>query len=167
MWIIPSDRIEEYLALDDQAFLNVLQEHFGYRAGRFVRAGRRDSYPLALNVAQEQVRPGLVVLGNAAHAMHPVAGQGYNLAMRDTQALAENIADSLTANISPGSLTRLLRYIDGQEWDQKITLDFCDNLVKLFASKEVGVILARNLGLAGMDISGSLKSRFARKAMGL
>ena len=167
VWIIPSDRIEEYLALDDQAFLNVLQEHFGYRAGRFVRAGRRDSYPLALNVAQEQVRPGLVVLGNAAHAMHPVAGQGYNLAMRDTQALAENIADSLTANISPGSLTRLLRYIDGQEWDQKITLDFCDNLVKLFASKEVGVILARNLGLAGMDISGSLKSRFARKAMGL
>lgn len=167
VWAIPADHIEEYLALDDQAFLNVLQEHFGFRAGRFMRVGRRDSYPLALSVAQEQVRPGLVVLGNAAHAMHPVAGQGYNLAIRDTLALAENIADSLSANIPLGNLTQLLRYIDGQERDQKITLDFCDTLVKLFARKEVGIILARNLGLVGMDISGSLKSRFARKAMGL
>ena len=167
VWTIPSQQIGEYLALDDDAFLKHLQKSFGYRAGRFIRVGKRDSYPLTLNVAQEQVRPGLVVLGNAAHAMHPVAGQGYNLAIRDTLALAETITRSLSLNTPLGNLTQLLRYVERQESDQKVTLGFCDKLVKLFARKEVGVILARNLGLASMDLNSHLKSRFARKAMGI
>ena len=167
VWTLPNRDIAEHMALDDQSFMDRLQEQFGSRAGRFVRIGQRNSYPLQLNVAREQVRPGLVVLGNAAHAMHPVAGQGYNLAIRDTMALVRNISDSLSEGLSPGQLSRLLEYVESQKQDQNLTLDFCDNLVKLFARREVGVILARNLGLAGLNVSSRLKSRFARKAMGL
>ncbi|KEQ12620.1 hypothetical protein GZ77_19155 [Endozoicomonas montiporae] len=167
VWTVPNRQINEYLALDDQAFLDQLQQLFGSRAGRFIRLGQRNSYPLILNVAREQVRPGLVVLGNAAHAMHPVAGQGYNLAIRDTMALVESIDHSLAAGKSPGELSQLLQYVERQKRDQNLTLDFCDNLVKLFARKETGVILARNLGLAGLNVSRRLKTRFARKAMGL
>lgn len=167
VWTLPNRQIGDYMALDEESFMERLQQLFGTRAGRFVRLGQRSSYPLSLNVAREQVRPGLVVLGNAAHAMHPVAGQGYNLAIRDAMALVNNISDSLAAGKSPGQLSQLLQYVEGQKRDQTKTLDFCDNLVKLFARKEAGVILARNLGLTGLNVSRRLKTRFARKAMGL
>ncbi|KEQ19347.1 2-octaprenyl-6-methoxyphenyl hydroxylase [Endozoicomonas numazuensis] len=167
VWTVPSDEINDKIAMDDETFLTTLQEKFGYRAGEFTRVGTRETYPLALSVAREQVRPGLVVLGNAAHAMHPVAGQGYNLAIRDTLALADNIINSIRQGMSPGHLTRLLQYVDEQKTDQKMTLDFCDGLVKLFSRQELPVILARNLGLTCLDMSRGLKGRFARKAMGL
>ncbi|MCW7555850.1 2-octaprenyl-6-methoxyphenyl hydroxylase [Endozoicomonas gorgoniicola] len=167
VWTLPNRQIDDYMALDEESFMERLQQLFGTRAGRFVRLGQRSSYPLSLNVAREQVRPGLVVLGNAAHVMHPVAGQGYNLAIRDAMALVSNISDSLAAGKSPGQLSQLLQYVEGQKRDQTMTLDFCDNLVKLFARKETGVILARNLGLTGLNVSRRLKTRFARKAMGL
>ena len=166
VWTVPSDEIDDKISMDDEAFLATLQEKFGYRAGAFTKVGKRETYPLALSVAREQVRPGLVVLGNAAHAMHPVAGQGYNLAIRDTLALAQNIVESFGQGIAPGNLTRLLQYVDGQKADQKMTLDFCDGLVKLFSRQELPVILARNLGLTCLDMSRELKGRFARKAMG-
>ena len=167
VWTVPSDEIDQKMALSDKEFLAELQDKFGFRAGSFVRVGKRDTYPLSLSVAQEQVRPGLVILGNAAHAMHPVAGQGYNLAIRDTMALADNIRVSLKQGITPGNLSRLLEYVEKQKSDQKTTLGFCDNLVKLFSRKELPVVLARNLGLSGLDLSRTLKSKFARKAMGL
>ena len=167
VWTLPSDRVDQYLAMDDAQFLETIQECFGFGAGRFTQVGQRDSYPLSLGIAQEQVRPGLVILGNAAHSMHPVAGQGYNLAVRDTMALAENIMDSLDSGDSPGNLARLLEYVETQRGDQSTTLGFCDALVKLFTRKELPVILARNLGLVGMNVSPSLKSAFTRKAMGL
>ncbi|WP_448215772.1 2-octaprenyl-6-methoxyphenyl hydroxylase [Endozoicomonas sp. 2B-B] len=166
VWTVPSDEIDDKMSMDDETFLITLQEKFGYRAGEFIKVGVRESYPLALSVAREQVRPGLVVLGNAAHAMHPVAGQGYNLAIRDTMALAGNIAESLRQGMAPGNLSRLLQYVDEQRIDQRMTLDFCDGLVKLFSRQELPVILARNLGLSCLDMSRGLKGRFARKAMG-
>ncbi|MRI32536.1 2-octaprenyl-6-methoxyphenyl hydroxylase [Endozoicomonas sp. OPT23] len=167
VWTVPEEQIEEKLALSDDAFLAELQQTFGDRAGQFLKVGKRDSYPLSLSVAQEQVRPGLVVLGNAAHAMHPVAGQGYNLAIRDTMALAKNIDQSLSSGKAIGNLTRLLNYVERQKSDQSVTLGFCDSLVKLFAREETSVIVARNVGLSGLNISKTLKSEFARKAMGL
>ena len=167
VWTVPEELIEEKLSLSDEGFLTELQQTFGDRAGKFLKVGKRDSYPLSLSVAQEQVRPGLAVLGNAAHAMHPVAGQGYNLAIRDTMALAKNIEQSLSSGQSIGNLTRLLEYVERQKSDQTMTLSFCDSLVKLFARSEKSVILARNVGLSGLNISKTLKSEFARKAMGL
>ncbi len=167
VWTVPEEKIAEKRSLSDEDFLADLQQTFGDRAGTFLKVGQRDSYPLSLSVAQEQVRPGLVVLGNAAHAMHPVAGQGYNLAIRDTMALAKNIEQSLSSDKAIGHLTRLLQYVDRQKSDQAVTLGFCDTLVKLFARSETSAILARNAGLSGLNISKTLKSEFARKAMGI
>ena len=167
VWTVSDDEIADIQSLDDDAFIQVIQERFGYRAGRFVKAGKRDSYPLSMSLAREQVRPGLVVLGNAAHAIHPVAGQGYNLAIRDTMALADNIRKSLVDNQAIGSLTRLLEYQQSQHQDQAVTTLFCDALVKLFARQDVPSILARNLGLVGLDAAKPAKTRFVRKAMGL
>ncbi len=167
VWTLPDEEIGHVLAMSERDFLSALQSAFGYRGGRFTRVGKRDSYPLTMSVAKEQVRPGLVVLGNAAHTLHPVAGQGYNLAIRDVMALVDNIAGSLKAGRPIGQLSRLLEYENKQMRGQKKTLAFCDGLVKLFSRSEPSVILTRNLALLGLDLGGSLKSRFTKAAMGL
>lgn len=167
VWTVSDDEIDDIRSLDDDAFIQLIQQRFGDRAGRFLAVGKRDAYPLSMTLAKEQVRPGLVVLGNAAHAIHPVAGQGYNLAIRDTVALADNIQNSLQTGVKPGDLTRLLAYQQRQHQDQAVTTIFCDALVKLFARQDLPSILARNLGLAGLDAIKPVKHRFVRKAMGL
>ena len=167
VWTVMQESIDRIAGLDDQAFLQTVQEQFGYRAGRFEKVGKRYNYPLSMSIAREQVRPGLVVLGNAAHALHPVAGQGYNLAIRDVMALTDNIAGSLEQNILPGTLSRLLAYQNNQSGDQHLTASFCHHLVQLFSRSDKASILARNLGLAGLDAMAPVKSRFAQKAMGL
>ncbi|WP_263080737.1 2-octaprenyl-6-methoxyphenyl hydroxylase [Endozoicomonas sp. Mp262] len=167
VWTLSDNEVDEMTGLDDRAFLAQLQDRFGFRAGRFLRVGQRDCYPLQMSLAREQVRPGLVVLGNAAHAIHPVAGQGYNLAIRDVMALTENIKGSLIQGQPVGELSRLMQYLQTQEGDQKRTVAFCDGLVKLFSRSESSVVLARNLGLLGLELGGSLKSQFARAAMGI
>ena len=90
VWTRPTLDAERLLKLDERGFLAELQEAFGYRLGALHKVGARHLYPLALTEAQEQVRPHLVVLGNAAHSLHPIAGQGYNLSLRDTLELARN-----------------------------------------------------------------------------
>ncbi len=167
VWTVADDELTHVLSLDDPSFIALIQQRFGYRAGRFLDVGKRESYPLSMNLAREQVRPGLVVLGNAAHAIHPVAGQGYNLAIRDTMALAGNIRESLLQKQNVGNLTRLLSYQQEQQSDQSVTTLFCDALVKLFARQDRLSILARNLGLVGLDAITPVKNYFARKAMGL
>ena len=166
VWTMPSSKIKEKMELNDSAILQEIQKVFE-RIGNFIKLGKREIYHLVLNVAREQVRPGLVILGNAAHTIHPVAGQGYNLAIRDTIALVNNIDQSLKQKVSPGLLARLLSYVNGRVNDQRFTLNFCDKLVKLFSRKELPVILARNIGLVALDSNRTLKSKFARKAMGL
>ena len=167
VWTVPDEEIHEIRSLDDADFIQSVQARFGYRGGRFLSVGKRDIYPLSMTLAKEQVRPGLVVLGNAAHAIHPVAGQGYNLAIRDTLALAENIQTSLSEGLAVGQLSRLLAYQASQQQDQAVTTGFCDTLVKLFAREDRLSILARNLGLVGLDRLKPVKSRFVQKAMGL
>ncbi|WP_299733555.1 2-octaprenyl-6-methoxyphenyl hydroxylase [uncultured Endozoicomonas sp.] len=167
VWTVPDNEFEEIHGLSDQAFLDVLQARFGYRASRFIAVGKRDSYPLTMKMASEQVRPGLVVLGNAAHAIHPIAGQGYNLSIRDTMALADNIAASFKAGISVGNLNSLMRYQQQQHGDQALTSQFCNGLVHLFSRTDRASVLARNLGLISLDYLHPVKSGFTRKAMGL
>ena len=167
VWTVGNDEIDAVTQLDDQAFLALVQERFGYRAGRFLKVGKRHSYPLTMTLAKEQVRPGLVVIGNAAHGIHPIAGQGYNLAMRDVMALVENIAGSVQHDIPLGDLAQLLSYQKQQAADQHRTTLVCDGLVKLFSRTGRASILARNLGLVGLDVLTPVKSRFVKKAMGL
>ncbi|WP_257266976.1 2-octaprenyl-6-methoxyphenyl hydroxylase [Endozoicomonas sp. ONNA2] len=166
VWTVADEEADSLYSLADDDFLAILQQRFGYRAGRFIAVGKRDRYPLTMRIAKEQVRPGLVILGNAAHAIHPVAGQGYNLSIRDTVALADNISDSLARKIPVGDLGRLQEYWQQQLSDQSLTSRFCDGLVRLFSRTDTASVLSRNLGLVALDYCYPVKSTFTRKAMG-
>ncbi|MDP0562604.1 MAG: 2-octaprenyl-6-methoxyphenyl hydroxylase [Candidatus Endonucleobacter sp. (ex Gigantidas childressi)] len=167
VWTLANDEVGEVLALNDSSFVQRLQESFGYRAGRFLQCGRRDCYALTMTLTREQVRPNLVLLGNAAHVIHPIAGQGYNLAIRDVMALANNIKTSIITGKSVGELSRLIQYAQQQEADQKRITAFCDGLIKIFSRNESWVALIRNFGLLGLDLSETLKAKFTKSAMGL
>lgn len=164
VWTRPEADAQRLAMLDPSAFLAELQQVFGYRLGAFRQVGERLLYPLALVEAREQVRRGLVVLGNAAHSLHPVAGQGYNLSLRDASALADALLDSPAA---PGDPQTLRRYLDGQRLDQWLTVGFSDQLVRLFGNAGALLSLGRNLGLIALDLLPPAKHRFALQAMGL
>ncbi len=164
VWTRQGDDAQRLLALDDRAFLAELQNTFGYRLGALRKVGARHVYPLALVEAQEQVRPHLVILGNAAHSLHPIAGQGYNLALRDVQALAEVL---LAGPDVPGDFASLQRYYSRQQLDQSLTVGFSDRVTRLFSTAEPLLATGRNLGLLGLDMLPPAKRWFARQAMGI
>jgi 2-octaprenyl-6-methoxyphenol hydroxylase len=114
--------------------------------------------------AEEQVRSNLVVLGNAAHSLHPIAGQGYNLSLRDAQALAEAL---LASDKTPGDFATLQAYLQRQRLDQHLTVGFSDQVTRLFSNAEPLLAAGRNLGLLGLDLLPPAKRWFARQAMGL
>lgn len=167
VWTHPAAEAQAILALDDAAFLARLQQDFGGRVGSFTRVGKRAVYPLALQVAEEQIRPGLVLLGNVAHTLHPVAGQGFNLALRDTMMLAHNIRESLQLEQSPGAFTRLQLYRQAVQQDQDHTIAFSDYMTRLFSSRSPALALVRQLGMASIDLLPPLKHQLSRQAMGL
>jgi 2-octaprenyl-6-methoxyphenol hydroxylase len=167
VWTVPDEELENVMALDDDAFLARVQERFGYRCGRFMHVGKRFSYPLKLVLADEQVRPGLAVLGNAAHALHPIAGQGYNLALRGVVDLAQHIIEARRAGISVGDISMLQAYHQARIADQKRTIGLSDKTMKLFSNRNPVLALGRDLGLQLMDICPPAKTLFARAAMGL
>jgi 2-octaprenyl-6-methoxyphenol hydroxylase len=103
VWTVTPDRAEQVLAMDERTYLGELQDRFGWRAGRFVRAGRRASYPLKLTRAAATVAPRVALIGNAAQALHPVAGQGFNLGLRDAAMLAEVVASAESSASRTGS----------------------------------------------------------------
>ena len=166
VWTQPDAQVDEVMTLSDAAFLEALQDAFGFRMGALTRVGQRHAYPLSLIEAEEQVRTGLVVLGNAAHSLHPIAGQGFNLSLRDAMALADTLVDA-PAHGAPGDLRLLEGYLDRQRQDQQQTIAFSDGLTRLFSNRRPVLAAGRNLGLLGMDIVAPLKSVFARQAMGL
>jgi 2-octaprenyl-6-methoxyphenol hydroxylase len=155
---------ERLAKLDDRSFLSELQGVFGYRLGTLRQVGARHLYPLKLIEAEEQVRPHLAVLGNAAHSLHPIAGQGFNLSLRDANALAEAL---LASPQQPGDFATLKAYRDRQRLDQQLTVGFSDKVTRLFGSAQPLVSAARNLGLLGLDLLPPAKRWFARQAMGL
>lgn len=164
VWTRTSADAERLMNLSERAFLDELQQAFGYRLGALRQVGTRHLYPLALVEAQEQVRPNLVVLGNAAHSLHPIAGQGYNLSLRDTQALAEVLSDSQAAL---GDYATLQRYLQRQQLDQQLTVGFSDRVTRLFSTAQPLLATGRNLGLLGLDLLPPAKRWFARQAMGM
>ena len=133
IWSRPGGEAERLARLDERHFLDELQETFGYRLGAFQQVGARHLYPLELVEAEEQVRSNLVILGNAAHSLHPIAGQGYNLSLRDAQALAEAL---LGSDRLPGDFATLQGYLRRQRLDQNLTVGFSDQVTRLFSNAE-------------------------------
>jgi 2-octaprenyl-6-methoxyphenol hydroxylase len=167
VWTLSPGQAEHLQACPADEFLQALQDRFGYRLGRMLQVGERHCYPLSLIQSSEQVRQGVVVMGNAAHALHPVAGQGFNLALRDVAELAAVVARGVSEGQSPGDLALLQRYIKRQQPDQDRTIEFSDRLPSLFMHSDPVLGLARDLALSGLDILPPLKRIFVRHAAGV
>ncbi len=167
VWTLPPDAADAMLAAGESEFLSALQREFGYRLGRLEQLGERHHYPLALVEAEEQVRQGVVVMGNAAHSLHPVAGQGFNLALRDVACLAATLAEGAAAGRGPGSLELLQEYRNRQRRDQQQTTAFSDRLPGLFMQRDLALSALRDIGLAVLDLTPSLKREFVRQTAGV
>lgn len=166
VWTVPDGAVDEVMGLDDAGFLARLQERFGYRLGRLERVGKRHSYPLRLVRARESVRDRLALIGNAAHTLHPVAGQGFNLGLRDVAVLAEVIADALDGGEDIGAGAVLRRYADWRKSDHRRVIAFTDGLARMFVNPLVPVGLARDAGMVLLDLLPPAKRAFARLTMG-
>lgn len=166
VWTLPTAQADEVFALSDADFLAQLQERFGFRVGRFNRIAKRYAYPLQLVLAEEQIRSHLMLLGNAAHFLHPVAGQGFNLALRDCVCLVETLRQAIAQKQSPGDLAVLQNYLDKQTLDQQITIEFSDKLVRLFSSDQLPLIAIRHLGLLSLESIPLIKNQFIAQTMG-
>lgn len=167
VWTLNDDQIEEYLAADDATLIARLQQAFGYRSGRIVAMGERACYPLALVQATEQVRPHIVLLGNAAHSLHPVAGQGFNLGLRDAAALAQYINQAFAEQLPVGAWPVVQGYYQQQKADQNTTILGSDVLPKLFGIKNKLISIGRDAGLIALALSPTSRKLFARQAMGM
>lgn len=167
IWTHGVGREARRLALSDGAFLAELQRAFGERAGRFRRVGSRHAYPLSLITARESVRPGLAVLGNAAHSLHPVAGQGFNLALRGVMDLVAALEHGLGRGEAVGSMAVLTDFESRRGADRHNVIRFSDGLIRLFGIDSPLLSHARAAGLVGLNLVGPLRRTLARRAMGL
>ena len=147
--------------------MSILTQHFGKRLGKILQIGQRVTYPLSLTLAKEQVRPGLVLLGNVAHTLHPVAGQGLNLALRDSAALVRQLFKAKQQQTAPGEMKILQAYQESQNQDQFESVLFTDQMVKLFSNNKLNWLAIRKLGFLSLELVPSVRARFAQSAMGL
>jgi 2-octaprenyl-6-methoxyphenol hydroxylase len=163
VWTVPTALAVRFLELPDGDFLSALQARFGWRAGRFVRLGRRASYPLKLTRAAVTTGTRTVLIGNAAQTLHPVAGQGFNLGLRDAAMLAEVLS---AATADSGAAELLSQYATWRARDRAGVIAFTDGLIKLFGDTRMGVGMLRNLGLLLFDLAPPAKSALARVSAG-
>jgi 2-octaprenyl-6-methoxyphenol hydroxylase len=166
VWTVASTQAESIMALDDAAFLEQLQERFGYRLGRLQRAGRRQAWPLRLVQAKASVRERLALVGNAVHTLHPIAGQGFNLGARDVAVLAEVLVEATRNGEDPGSLDVLNRYGEWRHRDHRNVTVFTDGLSRLFTLPVPALGMARSAGLLAFDLFPPAKRLLTRMTMG-
>jgi 2-octaprenyl-6-methoxyphenol hydroxylase len=166
VWTVDSRETGEVMGLSDGEFLSRLQERFGYRLGRFERVGRRQAYSLRLVKAKESVRHRLALVGNAAHTLHPIAGQGFNLGVRDIAVLAEVVVDAMAEGLDPGELTVLSRYDTWRHADHQRVTVFTDGMARLFTLPLPAMGMARGAGMLALDLLPPAKRLLTRLTMG-
>ncbi|MGH6718017.1 MAG: UbiH/UbiF/VisC/COQ6 family ubiquinone biosynthesis hydroxylase [Alphaproteobacteria bacterium] len=166
VWTERSELAPTLVALPDDDFLDELAWRFGDFLGRLALEGPRWSYPLALVRAERIVGPRLALVGDAAHAIHPIAGQGFNLGLRDVATLAHVLADGRAVGLDPGDAAMLGRYARWRGTDAFVLATVTDGLNRLFSNDLAPVRLVRDLGLAAVDRLPPLKRLFMRHAMG-
>lgn len=167
VWTHREGSAAEVLEWSDREFLGQLQQSFGFRLGRFTRAGTRRAYPLRLVRARRQVEGRTVLLGNAAHSLHPVGAQGFNLALRESALLAEMLFDGIAAGGDPGNAGFLSRFEKRFALDLARTTRFTDSLARVFVNPWPLLRPLRSVGLVALDSIPSLRHRFARTGMGI
>lgn len=167
VWTLSPEQADYLYALDESDFTAQLQQRFGFRLGQIKKVGKRQIYPLFLQSATQMVQGRVAIIGNAAHSVHPVAGQGFNLALRDVALLAELVVAKQRANEDIGSPVMLQQYATLREDDIKRVYGFTDVLVRTFSNSIAPVAHARSLGLLLVDLCPDLKHQLAVQSMGL
>jgi 2-octaprenyl-6-methoxyphenol hydroxylase len=167
VWTERRDLAPAMMALDDAGFAAEIERRFGPSLGRLTPIGGRFAYPLTLVHAERYVDHRLALLGDAAHAIHPIAGQGLNLGLRDVAALAETVVDARRLGLDIGDGLVLERYQGWRRFDNMTLLAVTDGLNRLFSNDVVPLRWARDIGLAAVNRLPPLKRLFMRHAMGL
>ncbi|MEE9901946.1 2-octaprenyl-6-methoxyphenyl hydroxylase [Acinetobacter haemolyticus] len=168
VWPVRKGTEAEWLGEEnDQHFLDALQETYGDRAGKFEKTGKRFSYPLSQVLAHKQAVGRVVLMGNAAHTIHPVAGQGFNLCLRDADVLVRFLMEQLAKSDDIGQPDNLLAYEQARLKDQQRVIKFCDSVVRGFSNQNPILKLIRNTGLVAFDVIPGIKPLVANYAMGL
>jgi len=164
VWTVKSGDEEHLLQLEESEFLKQLQDRFGYRLGKLKQVGQRNSYPLKLIQADQPIQQRIVLIGNAAHSLHPIAGQGFNLGLRDVAALA----DVLENNTDDCGDPRLLHnYAQWRQQDQDTVIDNTNTLVRVFSNNNPLLGHLRGTALTLIDLLSPAKHAIAQRSMGL
>ncbi len=166
VWTTRQTETAGLLGLSDEAFLEVLQTRFGARLGELTRPSRRIAYPLRMMLASQLTRERLLLIGNAAHTLHPVAGQGFNLGLRDVAELADLLVDAQRTAKDLGGPAVLTPYRRRRAPDHALIASLTDGLARLFVNPWGPVRIARNLGLLGLDLFPPARHHLARRFMG-
>ncbi|GAA5587402.1 2-octaprenyl-6-methoxyphenol hydroxylase [Acinetobacter calcoaceticus] len=168
VWPVKKGTENEWLGEEnDQHFLSALQQTYGDRAGKFEKTGKRFSYPLSQVLAHKQAVGRVILMGNAAHTIHPVAGQGFNLCLRDADVLVRYLVNQLSTSDDLGNPDNLLAYEQARLSDQQRVIKFCDTVVRGFSNQNPLLKLIRNTGLIAFDVIPGVKPLVANYAMGL
>ncbi|WP_045855913.1 2-octaprenyl-6-methoxyphenyl hydroxylase [Teredinibacter purpureus] len=166
VWTRPNSLSEQTMAWDDTTFMAHFQQAFGYRLGQCSRVGKRHCYPLKMVLAKEQVRSSVVLMGNAAHFLHPVAGQGFNLAIRDCAQLSAVLTQARAQGEALGHLSVLNRYLSLQAQDQRLTAGLGHAFIQVFSHTNPAVQLSRNVALLGLEHFTCARQTFFAQMMG-
>ncbi|HET9447267.1 MAG TPA: 2-octaprenyl-6-methoxyphenyl hydroxylase [Steroidobacteraceae bacterium] len=169
IWTFTAEVAQALAQANDAEFIARLQDAFGFRLGRFMRVGARHLYPLALTRADEHVAERLAIVGNAAQTLHPIAGQGFNLGLRDAASLAEVLAEGRTQQrdaFDPGDGLWLERYREWREADRSNIVRFTDGLVRLFTQPFGPIKALRDVGLLAFDLMPAAKGALSQLSLG-
>lgn len=165
VWTMPQDLIAKRLALSDAEFIRAVQDEFGYRAGLFEQVGKRFQFPLNLMQPAQQVGHRWALMGNAMHTLHPIAGQGLNLGLRDVQDFFA-VFEQQEAEPDLGEYALLRQFERQRAVDINRTVAMTDGLVKLYSNQYLPLVMGRNIGLAMMQFLPHLKVPLATQALG-
>ncbi len=164
VWCLPPESVKAISRLSHDAFLAKLQQSFGWRLGLFTKVGERATYPLLLRSRESIVSHRFAVIGNAAQTLHPIAGQGFNLGIRDVATLVDQI---LLNPDDPGHYSVLSSYRKRREQDRNKTIALTSGLVHLFSNDFIPLKVSRNLGLVSFEALGSMKNPLLARALGM
>ena len=167
VWTLTSEQADYLYAMDDADFLDQLQQRFGFRLGKLKKTGVRQLYPLFLQSATRMVSGRVAIIGNAAHSVHPVAGQGFNLALRDVALLSRLILAAKQSSSDIGDENLLQQYTDQRQQDIRRVYQFTDTLVRTFSNAIKPLAQLRSLSLFMVDILPDIKHMLAAQSMGL
>lgn len=166
VWSMKTSDIESIMSLDDDGFLAKLQQAFGYRLGVFEKTGKRVSYPLIQTLANELTHHRVAFIGNAAQALHPIAGQGFNLGLRDVAALIDSISRTIIATKDIGGFAMLNQYSQARAADRQSTIWATSGLVSIFSNQHWPLVIGRNLGLSLSNCLSTMKKPIAQQMLG-